>query len=753
MTTTRTLMPGPMPADVFQRISAGRIDNPHDWLGPVYATSNSSSDSDEATQSSGDVLVRTFQPQAEQAWLVSPDEQTTMPMTRIHPDGLFEASCDPDTYQTSSGRYKFRFAQGDHTMTVHDPYAFEPLLTDLDLHLFNEGNHDRIYERLGAHRRTIDGVTGVNFAVWAPNAKSISVVGDFNEWDERRHPMRKRIPSGIWELFVPDISDGEIYKFKLVNCFDQAVEKSDPYGFYSELPPRTASVVTNLDQYEWSDDDWMQRRRESDCLEQPISVYELHLGSWRQDETKTNGWKNYRELAHEIVDYCQQMGYTHIELMPVSEHPFTGSWGYQTVGYFACTSRYGTPKDLMYFVDHCHQNNLGVIIDWVPAHFPKDIHGLAKFDGSELYEHADPRQGEHPDWDTLIFNYDRNEVRNFLVSNALFWLDKYHIDGLRVDAVASMLYLDYSRNEGEWIPNKYGGRENLGAIEFMKTMNERVHQEFPGALTIAEESTAWGGVSRPTYAGGLGFSFKWNMGWMNDSLRYFRKDPVHRRYHHDELTFSLIYAFTENFMLPFSHDEVVHGKGSLLDQMPGDLWQKFANLRLLYSYMWTHPGKKLMFMGCEFGQWNEWNCNTELQWDLLQWESHHGLQKMVADLNRIYREQPALYEVDFETQGFEWIDHMNREASVLGYVRRAKDPNDFVLVACNFTPTVHTDYRLGVPEPGQYREIFNSDSTYYGGSNQGNGLGMTAEPIAAQGHDYSIAVKLSPLGVTMIKKS
>ena len=563
--------------------------------------------------------------------------------------------------------------------------------------------------------------------------------------------MHKLTPSGVWELFVPEMETGEIYKFRVTTCYGQQVEKSDPFGFYSELPPKTASMVVDLDSYQWNDSDWMKKRAEQDQLTQPISVYELHLGSWRQDSGRPNGWMNYRELAHQIVEYVKGLGFTHIELMPVSEHPFTGSWGYQTVGYFAATSRYGSPEDLMYFIDYCHQNELGVIIDWVPAHYPKDGHGLAKFDGTALYEHSDPRQGEHPDWDTLIFNYDRNEVKNFLVSNAMFWLKKYHVDGLRVDAVASMLYLDYSRNEGEWIPNKYGGRENLGAIDFIKTMNEKVHEEFPGALTIAEESTAWGGVSRPTYAGGLGFSLKWNMGWMNDTLRYFQKDPIHRKYHHDELTFSLIYAFTENFMLPFSHDEIVHGKGSLLDQMPGDLWQKFANLRLLYSYMWTHPGKKLMFMGCEWGQWNEWNCNSELQWDLLQWESHKGLQTMVGDLNSLYQREPALYEVDFESGGFEWIDCQSREASILGYVRRAKDPSDFVVVCCNFTPAVRHDYRMGVPEPGKYVEIFNSDSQYYAGTNVGNGMGIQSEKIEAQGKPDSVKMSIPPMGVSILK--
>jgi len=721
---------------------AGRTNQPQEILGP-HPLENTPDR----------VVVRAFLPTATEAWLVNDDGSVAQAMTCVDRHGLYEAICNPEIFQTSLGRYQFRYAEGENIMSVHDPYAFEPFLSDLDLHLYNEGNHDEIYKRLGAHQREINGVRGINFAVWAPNAESIAVVGDFNHWDSRLHPMRKRIPSGVWELFIPDLEPGEIYKFRVTDCFAQQIEKSDPFGFYSELPPRTASVVADLDTYQWNDTAWMEKRAEQNPNEMPISDYELHLGSWRQDESNENGWMNYRELAHQLVEYCREMNFTHIELMPVSEHPYTGSWGYQTVGYFACTSRYGTPEDFMYFVDYCHQNDLGVIIDWVPAHFPKDGHGLAKFDGTELYEHSDPRQGEHPDWDTLIFNYDRNEVRNFLVSNAMFWLEKYHIDGLRVDAVASMLYLDYSRKEGQWIPNKFGGRENLGAIDFLKSMNERVHEKFPGAMTLAEESTAWGGVSRPTYAGGLGFTMKWNMGWMNDTLRYFQKDPVHRKYHHDELTFSLIYAFTENFMLPFSHDEVVHGKGALLDQMPGDHWQKFANLRLLFSYMWTHPGKKLMFMGCEWGQWNEWNCDSGLQWDLLQWDSHKGLQKMVSDLNLVYKNEPALHEVDFEDSGFEWIDCMSRELSMIAYVRRAKDPNDFVVVCCNFTPTPHLDYRLGVPEEGSYREIFNSDSEFYGGSNVGNGMGLQSEAIEAQARPHSIQLAIPPMGVVMFKKN
>jgi 1,4-alpha-glucan branching enzyme len=719
---------------------SGNFDAPHQVLGP-----HCSSREDQ-------VLVRSLLPAVGKVWLVDPTEQVSIPMIRVHDSGLFQAACHPSIFKTVSGQYKFRYTQGDSTMTVHDPYAFAPFLTDMDLHLFNEGSHEQIYEKLGAHVRTVNDITGVNFAVWAPNAKSISVVGNFNGWNRLQHPMQKRDSSGIWELFIPNLECGEIYKFSVKDANDNVVDKADPFGAYSELPPRTASVVANLNSYEWSDADWMKKRAVKNGLDQPMSMYELHLGSWKHDSDKPNGWMNYREIAHQVVQYCEELGFTHIELMPVSEHPYTGSWGYQTVGYFAATSRYGTPEDFMYFVDYCHQHDIGIVIDWVPAHFPKDAHGLAKFDGTALFEHSDPRQGEHPDWDTLIFNYERNEVRNFLMSNAMFWLDKYHIDGLRVDAVASMLYLDYSRKEGQWIPNKYGGRENLGAIDFLKTMNDRVHSQFDGVLTIAEESTAWGGVSRPTESGGLGFSLKWNMGWMNDTLRYIGKDPIHRQYHHDELTFSLIYAFTENFLLPFSHDEIVHGKGSLLDQMPGDEWQKFANLRLLYSYMWTHPGKNLLFMGCEFGQWNEWDCNSSLQWDLTQWEPHSGLQKLVADLNKVYKSQPALYEVDFEHQGFEWIDSMSREKSVLGYIRRAKDPNDFVVVCANFTPTLHTGYRMGVPEAGHYREIFNSDSSFYGGTNQGNGGGIHSADIEAQGREHSIEVTLPPLGISIFKK-
>lgn len=633
---------------------------------------------------------------------------------------------------------------------THDPYAFPPLLTDFDLHLLNEGTHWQSYHKLGAQIRTIGGVKGVNFTVWAPNATSVSLIGDFNHWDDRRHAMRKHIPSGFWELFVPGLEEGANYKFRIKNGGFVA-EKSDPYGYWAECPPRTASRVVDLSKYQWGDGKWMNERAKRNGLDAPMSFYEVHLGSWRRPGDNPSKWLSYREVAHQLVEYVVQMGYTHIELLPVSEHPFSGSWGYQTVGYFAPTARYGSPADFMYFVDLCHQHNIGVLLDWVPAHFPKDGHGLAYFDGTHLYEHQDPRKGEHRDWGTLIFNYGRHEVRNFLVSNALFWMDKYHIDGLRVDAVASMIYLDYSREDGDWEPNCYGGRENLEALSFLRELNVQTHTQHPGTITVAEESTAWPNVSRPTYVGGLGFTLKWNMGWMNDTRAYFRHEPIHRKYHHDGLTFSLIYAFTENFVLPLSHDEVVHGKGSLLDQVPGDLWQKFANLRCLYSYMFCHPGKKLNFMGGEFGQWNEWHYDESLQWHLLQWESHQGLQRCCADLNKLLRSQPALYEQDFDYHGFEWIDCHNWEESVLAFIRKAKNPKDFVVTAANFTPVPRTKHRIGLSQPGYYREIFNSDSQYYGGSNVGNYPGVQAEQVPWHGRPYSIEVVVPPLGVVVFK--
>jgi 1,4-alpha-glucan branching enzyme len=720
----------------------GRYANPFELLGPheVNAAGRPA------------LAIRAFLPHSTQAWVVAPaEEESLWPMRRTHPAGLFEAVC-PCLRAGGPAHYQIRRADdgGRKIVTQHDPYSFPPLLSDYDRHLLGEGRHWQSYHKLGAQLRTIDSVAGVNFAVWAPAATAVSVAGDFNAWDGRRYPLRKHISSGFWELFVPGLAEGSYYKYQVRN-HDQLFEKSDPYGFAAEVPPRTASVVANLDGYAWQDAAWLARRRETPGLDRPLSFYEIHLGSWKRPDDNPLGYLGYRELAHQVVDYVREMGYTHVQLLPVAEHPFSASWGYQPVGHYAPTSRFGRPQDFMYFVDHCHQHGIGVILDWVPAHFPRDAHGLRRFDGTALYEHDDPRRGEHPDWGTLIFNYGRHEVRNFLISNALFWMDKYHVDGLRVDAVASMLYLDYSRREGEWLPNEFGGRENLQAIAFLKEFNEQVHAQFPGALTIAEESTAWSGVSRPTYAGGLGFSMKWNMGWMNDTLRYVRRDPIHRKHHHDELTFGLLYAFQENFVLPLSHDEVVHGKGSLLDKMPGDRWQKFANARLLYSYLWTQPGKKLLFMGSDFGPWKEWDFDRSLEWELLKEEPHRGLQRCVADLNRLLCREKALYELDFQGQGFEWIDCHNAELSLLGYLRRAKDPADYLVVACNFTPVPRSGQRLGVPAAGRFREIFNSDSQHYGGSNMGNGGGLWAEPLPSHGRPASLSVKLPPLATVIFK--
>ncbi len=741
-----------LPLQSIGPVIYGYHENPFEVLGPHEIEQNGRRA----------LAVRAYLPEAERAWVVDPAHGGTRPMRRIHPAGLFEAVCAADSELHSNSNspgpqpptpsYQLRVTyKSGETHTMHDPYAFPPMLTDYDLHLLAEGTHWRSYERLGAHLRTIDGVTGVNFAVWAPNAESVAVVGDFNMWDRRHHAMRKHYSSGVWELFIPDIQVGTKYKFAVKQRGGRVVEKCDPYGFFAEVPPRTANIVSDLSDYEWKDAEWIRTRAQHNALDAPMSIYEMHVGSWRRDPADPSRWMSYGEIAPQLVEYCKKMGFTHVQLLPVSEHPFTGSWGYQTTGYYAATSRYGTPQDFMHFVDLLHQNGIGVIIDWVPAHFPKDDHGLRHFDGSAMYEHEDPRKGEHPDWGTMIFNYGRNEVRNFLLSNALFWLDKYHVDGLRVDAVASMLYLDYSRKEGEWIPNCFGGRENLEAIDFLKKFNEEVHLQYPGVLTIAEESTAWTGVSRPTYLGGLGFSLKWNMGWMNDTRQYMHKEPIHRKYHHDELTFSLIYAFTENFCLPLSHDEVVHGKGSLLDQMPGDLWQKFANLRLLYGYMWAHPGKKLLFMGGEFGQWNEWNYNESLQWHLLDWQSHQGVQRYLADLNAVYRREPALHQVDFEYTGFEWIDCHNWQDSVLSFIRKAKDANDYVICCCNFTPVPRMGYKIGAPEACWYEEISNSDSTFYGGSDLGNSGGTQATPEPCQGRPNTLTVTLPPLAMVMFK--
>ena len=625
------------------------------------------------------------------------------------------------------------------------------LISDDDLYLFNEGSHLTLYNHLGSHLMTHDGVDGVYFAVWAPNAERVSVIGDFNYWNPDTHPLRTRGNSGIWEGFVPHVGQGTIYKYQIFSRHNgYRVAKADPFAIHAETPPRTGSIVWNRD-YEWNDGAWMAERGQKNAAEAPLSIYEVHLGSWMRVPEDGDRSLSYREIAPKLAEYVQRLGFTHVEFLPLTEHPFYGSWGYQTTGYFAPTSRYGTPQDFMYLVDYLHQQGIGVILDWVPSHFPSDEHGLAYFDGTHLFEHSDPRQGYHPDWNSYIFNYGRNEVRSFLLSSAIYWMDRYHIDGLRVDAVASMLYLDYSRKAGEWIPNKYGGRENLEAISFLRRFNEEVYQRFPDVQTIAEESTAWPMVSRPTYVGGLGFGMKWDMGWMHDTLQYFEKEPVHRRFHHGDLTFRMVYAFTENFVLPLSHDEVVHGKGSLLGKMPGDDWQKFANLRLLFAYMYGQPGKKLIFMGGEFGQGREWQHDYSLDWDLTAHDSHSGVQKVLEDLNRLYRDLPAMHQLDFHPDGFEWIDGNDSEQSVLSFIRKSREPGDSVVMIFNFTPVPRHSYRVGVPERGFWREIFNSDARDYWGSGQGNAGGVDTTPVPWHGRPYSINVTAPPLGAIFLK--
>ena len=708
------------------------------------------------------LAIRAYHPAASEMaveWLRNPPKRhSAIAAEKIHPGGVFEAIVPSDLSQlrdnqeieATSYRLYFRFPDGN-SLDTFDPYAFPPLLTDYDLYLSGEGTHYQKYEKLGAHVREVAGVRGVHFGVWAPNALRVSVVGDFNFWDGRVHPMRLRGETGIWELFIPGLDEGTLYKFEIKSRAGFWGLKSDPYGFAAEKRPNNASVVVDIDKHQWNDAAWLTQRASRDWLHSPMSIYEVHLGSWRRRRDEGNRWLTYRELADELIPYVKGMGYTHIEMMPIMEHPLDKSWGYQTVGYFAVTSRFGTPEDFMYFVDRCHQEGIGVILDWTPAHFPRDAHGLAFFDGTHLYEHADPRKGAHPDWGTLVFNYGRNEVQNFLISNALFWIDKYHLDGLRVDAVASMLYLDYSRKAGEWIPNRFGGRENLEAIGFLKHLNEVLHTQHPGALTIAEESTSWPAVSRPVYLGGLGFDLKWNMGWMNDTLRFMEYDPIHRKYHHNELTFSMIYAFTENFVLPLSHDEVVHGKRSLLEKMPGDDWQKFANLRLLFGYMWAHPGKKLLFMGSELAKREEFWDEDSVDWRLEDSPPHRGIQQLMADLNRLHIEEPALHELDFEWAGFEWIEANDAANSVIAFQRRARNQDNAIIVVCNFTPVVRDDYRVGVPRPGYYREILNTDSAYYWGSGAGNGGGVNADPIPWNGKPWSISLRLPPLAASYFK--
>jgi 1,4-alpha-glucan branching enzyme len=689
--------------------------------------------------------IRAWLPQALEASVVLPGITMphVVPMKRTGTGGFYLAVllAKPDNYSLRIKDYS------GLVQDLEDPYRFPPMLTSFELHLHGEGTNYESYRTLGAHLTECEGVPGVRFAVWAPNARVVTIVGEFNNWDRTRHPMRMR-DGGIWEIFLPHLTAGTEYKFSVLGPSGPAQDKSDPYGFFAEVPPRTASIVWPLTNYQWADEEWMTRRPQRNWLREAMTIYEVHLESWLRGPK--NAWLTYREMADKLVEYATRLGFTHLELMPVMEHPFSGSWGYQVTGYYAPTARFGTPDDFRFFVDRCHQAGLGVILDWVPAHFPRDGHGLGQFDGTALYEHEDPRQGEHRDWGTYIFNYGRSEVLTFLLSNALYWLREFHIDGLRVDAVASMLYLDYSREPGDWVPNRYGGRENLEALAFVRRFNELAHRE-PGAITIAEESTSWGGVSRPTWLNGLGFTMKWNMGWMHDMLNYFEEDPVFRRYHQQQITFSMLYAFSENFVLPISHDEVVHLKKSLVSKMPGDEWQRFANVRAFFAYMFTHPGKKLMFMGCEFGQTSEWNHDASLQWDLLNYPFHNRLQTLVGELNRLYRSEAALHEVDDDYSGFDWIDFRDAEASVIAFLRWSRSRSEFLVVVANFTPVPRTNYRLGVPAHGWYRELLNTDADGFGGSNMGNGGSAATIPMPSHGHPATLSLTLPPLAVLALK--
>jgi 1,4-alpha-glucan branching enzyme len=707
----------------------------------------------------GGISVRAYVPEAKALTVLSHEKSRgiiSAPMQRIHHDGIFEIY-----FPECKDCFKYQLQAELHDggqKTFADPYSFLPIIPEQARYLFNEGNNQRVYDDLGSHVRTIDGVKGTLFAVWAPAAKRVSVVGGFNGWDGRRHPMRILGTSGVWELFIPGLAVGDIYKYEIKkHDQDHLILKTDPYGYFQEPPPNHASIIWDLDSFHWEDDGWMKHRQGDNLLiNRPMSIYEVHLGSWKKAGPSREGdWFSYRDLAHQLAAYVKKMGYTHIELMPVQDHPYVPSWGYQVGGFYAPNHRFGTPADFQYFINYLHKQGIGIIMDWVPGHFPKDAYGLAYFDGTHLYEHRDPREGEHKDWGTLIFNFGRNEVRNFLVANALFWLEKFHIDGLRVDAVASMLYRNYSRKNGEWIPNKYGGVENLEAVEFLKQMNTLVHEKFPGAVTIAEESTAWPMVSRPTYTGGLGFTFKWNMGWMNDNLTYFSKNPIYRRYHHNQLTFGMWYAYTENFVLVISHDEVVHGKRSLLEKMPGDNWQKFANVRAFFGYFFGHPGKKLMFQGCEFGMHWEWDCQQSINWHILDEEPdkdlHRGLQQLVSDLNAFYVRESCLWEFDYDQAGFEWIDHRDSDNSVVSFMRKCADKNKLIVVVSNFTPVVREAYRIGVPEEGFYKEVINTDARDYGGSGKGNCGGLQAEAHQWHGRPYSLNTTLPPLGTVIFK--
>jgi 1,4-alpha-glucan branching enzyme len=711
-----------------EQLAARSAADPHSYLG-------AHPDGD------GGVVIRAFRPAARAVRALTADGER-IELAPVHPGGVFEGRVAGVSLPLD---YELEVDYGeDGTYTVGDPYRFLPTLGDIDLYLVGEGRHEELYAKLGAHVLEHQGVHGTAFAVWAPSARSVSVVGDFNSWDGRLHPMRSLGASGVWELFLPGVGPGSNYKYEILARTGEIRLKADPVAFATELPPKTASVVYES-HYEWADADWLAARRETSHLDKPMSIYEVHLGSWRLNPLEGNRSLTYLELADELAAYATDMGFTHIELLPVMAHPFSGSWGYQVTGYFAPTPRYGSPDELRGFVDRLHQAGLGVILDWVPAHFPRDDFGLARFDGTALYEHADPRRGSHPDWGTLVFNYGRNEVRNFLLANALYWLREFHADGIRVDAVASMLYLDYSREEGQWLPNEFGGNEDLEAVAFLKEYNEVVYRREPGVISAAEESTAWPGVSRPTYLGGLGFGFKWNMGWMHDTLAYFQHEPIHRRWHHHELTFALVYAFTENFILPLSHDEVVHGKRSMLSKMPGDRWQQLANLRALYAFMYAHPGKKLLFMGNEFAQEQEWSEQRSLDWHLLENPQHSGIQSLVRDLNRAYRDTPALWERDYDSTAFWWLEPNDAEASVFAFARIGRDASKPLVFVANLTPVPRTGYRVGLPVPGRWRELLNTDSSYYGGSGEGNLGGVDTENVAWMDQYHSAELTLPPL--------